>query len=165
MAHDRNYWRRAAEVACDVKKKNDIRLHATAVTLVALLNFYTIVIFSHDISMPSQLPRLGLCFVMSSDYVASHHVQLRDSAHPSILELALNSAHSTYLYVHYKPRMFPLRPHNCRIHHVTASMTTIDLIIKPRTELLEPVTALFKLAAPSISSCALSIYISVSFYL
>ena len=49
---------------------------------------------------------------------------------------------------------------NCRIHHVTASMTTIDLIIKPRTELLEPVTTLFKLAAPSISSCALSIYFS-----
>ena len=36
---------------------------------------------------------------------------------------------------------------------MTASMTTIDLIIKPRTELLEPVTTLFKLAAPSISSC------------
>ena len=51
-------------------------------------------------------------------------------------------------------------PLNCRIHHVTASMTTIDLIIKPRTELLEPVTTLFKLAAPSISSCALSIYFS-----
>ena len=50
--------------------------------------------------------------------------------------------------------------YNCRIHHVTASMTTIDLIIKPRTELLEPVTTLFKLAAPSISSCALSIYFS-----
>ena len=49
---------------------------------------------------------------------------------------------------------------NCRIHHVTASMTTIDLIIKPRTELLEAVTTLFKLAAPSISSCALSIYFS-----
>ena len=49
---------------------------------------------------------------------------------------------------------------NCRIHHVTASMTTIDLIIKPRTELLEPVTTLFKLAAPSISSCVLSIYFS-----
>ena len=49
---------------------------------------------------------------------------------------------------------------NCRIHHVTASMTIIDLIIKPRTELLEPVTTLFKLAAPSISSCALSIYFS-----
>ena len=48
--------------------------------------------------------------------------------------------------------------------HVTASMTTIDLIIKPRTELLEPVTTLFKLAAPSISSCALSIYFS-QFYL
>ena len=47
------------------------------------------------------------------------------------------------------------------IHRVTASMTTsIDLIIKPRTELLEPVTTLFKLAAPSISSCALSIYFS-----
>ena len=43
---------------------------------------------------------------------------------------------------------------------MTASMTTIDLIIKPRTELLEPVTTLFKLAAPSISSCALSIYFS-----
>ena len=43
---------------------------------------------------------------------------------------------------------------------MTASMTTIDLIIKPRTELLEPVTTLFKLAAKSISSCALSIYFS-----
>ena len=43
---------------------------------------------------------------------------------------------------------------------MTASMTTNDLIIKPRTELLEPVTTLFKLAAPSISSCALSIYFS-----
>ena len=43
---------------------------------------------------------------------------------------------------------------------MTASMTTIDLIIKPRTELLEPVTTLFKLAAPSISSCALSTYFS-----
>ena len=43
---------------------------------------------------------------------------------------------------------------------MTASMTTIDLILKPRTELLEPVTKLFKLAAPSISSCALSIYFS-----
>ena len=53
---------------------------------------------------------------------------------------------------------------NCRIHHVTASMTTIDLIIKPRTELLEPVTTLFKLAAPSISSSALCIYFS-QFYL
>ena len=52
------------------------------------------------------------------------------------------------------------RRRNCRIHHVTASMTTIDLIIKPRTELLEPVTTLFKLADPSISSCALSIYFS-----
>ena len=36
---------------------------------------------------------------------------------------------------------------------MTASMTTIDLIIKP-------VTTLFKLTAPSISSCALSIYFS-----
>ena len=43
---------------------------------------------------------------------------------------------------------------------MTSSMTTIDLIIKPRTELLEPVTTLFKLAAPLISSCALSIYFS-----
>ena len=49
---------------------------------------------------------------------------------------------------------------NCRIHHVTASMTTIELIIKPRTELLEPVTTLFKPAAPSISSCVLCIYFS-----
>ena len=43
---------------------------------------------------------------------------------------------------------------------MTASMTTIDLIIKPRTELLELVTTLFKLAAPSISSSALSVYFS-----
>ena len=43
---------------------------------------------------------------------------------------------------------------------MTASMTTIDLIITPRTELLEPVTTLFKLAAPWISGCALSIYFS-----
>ena len=35
----------------------------------------------------------------------------------------------------------------CRIHHVTASMTTIDLIIKPRTGLFDSVTTLFKLVA------------------
>ena len=44
---------------------------------------------------------------------------------------------------------------------MTASMTTIDLIIKPRTERFEAGDyTLFKLAAPSISSCALSIYFS-----
>ena len=52
--------------------------------------------------------------------------------------------------------------HNCRIHQVTASMTTIDLIINLGQDVLESVTALFKLAVPSLSNCALSI-ISVSF--
>ena len=53
---------------------------------------------------------------------------------------------------------------NCRIHQVTASMTTIDLIINIGQDVLESVTALVKLAAPSLSSCALSIYFS-QFYL
>ena len=38
---------------------------------------------------------------------------------------------------------------NCRIHQVTASMTTIDLIINLGQDVSESVTALFKLAAPS----------------
>ena len=42
---------------------------------------------------------------------------------------------------------------------MTASMTTIDLIINLGQHVLESVTTLFKLAAPSISSCALSIFI------
>ena len=53
---------------------------------------------------------------------------------------------------------------NCRIHQVTASMTSIDLIINLGQDVLESVTALFKLAAPSLSSCALSKYFS-QFYL
>ena len=52
---------------------------------------------------------------------------------------------------------------NCRIHHMTASMTTIDLIIKPRTELFGAGDYTFKLAAPSILTCALSIYFSSQF--
>ena len=40
---------------------------------------------------------------------------------------------------------------------MTASMTTIDQIINLRQDVLESVTTLFKLAAPSLSSCALSI--------
>ena len=47
---------------------------------------------------------------------------------------------------------------------MTASMTTIDLIINLGQDILESVTALFKLAAPSLSNCALSIYFS-QFYL
>ena len=50
---------------------------------------------------------------------------------------------------------------NCRIHHVAGSMTTIDLIINLGQDVLESVTTLFKLV-PSLSSCALSVYISVS---
>ena len=46
---------------------------------------------------------------------------------------------------------------NCRIHHVTVFVTTIDLIINLGQDVLESVTTLFKLAAPSLSSCALSI--------
>ena len=42
---------------------------------------------------------------------------------------------------------------NCRINHVTASMTTIDLIINLGQDVLESMTTLFKLAAPSLSSC------------
>ncbi len=48
---------------------------------------------------------------------------------------------------------------NCRIHHVTASMTTIDLILNLGQDALESLTTLFKLAAPSLSSCALSIHV------
>ena len=47
---------------------------------------------------------------------------------------------------------------------MTASMTTIVLIINLGQDVLESVTTLFKLAAPSLSSCALSIYFS-QFYL
>ena len=43
-------------------------------------------------------------------------------------------------------------------------MTTIDLIINLGQDVLEFVTTLFKLAAPSLSSCALSIYFS-QFYI
>ena len=46
---------------------------------------------------------------------------------------------------------------------MTASMTIIDLyIVNVRHNVLESVTTLFKLAAPSLSSFALS-YISISF--
>ena len=48
---------------------------------------------------------------------------------------------------------------NCRIHHVTASMTTILVNLRQN---VESVTTLFKLVAPSLSSFALS-YISISF--
>ena len=47
---------------------------------------------------------------------------------------------------------------------MTVSMTTIDLIINLGQDVLGSVTALFKLAAPSLSSCALPIYFS-QFYL
>ena len=43
---------------------------------------------------------------------------------------------------------------------MTASMTTIDLIINLGQDVLESVTPLLKLAAPSLSRCALSIYFS-----
>ena len=51
---------------------------------------------------------------------------------------------------------------NCRIHHVTASMTTIDLIINLGQDVLESVTTLFKLAARRFQA-VYCIYVSVSF--
>ena len=42
---------------------------------------------------------------------------------------------------------------------MTASMTTIDLIINLGQDVLMSVTTLFKLAAPSLSSCVLATYI------
>ena len=54
--------------------------------------------------------------------------------------------------------------HNCRIHHVTASMTAIELIKNLGQDVWESLPTLFKFAAPSLSSCALSIYFS-QFYL
>ena len=52
---------------------------------------------------------------------------------------------------------------NCRIHQVTASMTTIDLIINLGQDVLESVTALFELAGPSQIKAVHCLYISVSF--
>ena len=41
---------------------------------------------------------------------------------------------------------------NCRIHQVTASMTTIDLIINLGQDVVESVTTLFKLVAFKLST-------------
>ena len=48
---------------------------------------------------------------------------------------------------------------NCRIHQVTASMTTIDLIINLGQDVLKSVTALFKVVAFKL--CTLYIFQSV----
>ena len=52
----------------------------------------------------------------------------------------------------------------CRIHHVTASMTTIDLIINIGQDDLESVTNFLNSQLRHFSSCVLSIYFS-QFYL
>ena len=116
--------------------------------------------FSVPFSTTKQLI-LHVCvrYVIRPSYILiiKNKIQGRESDH---FELGQNRSS---VLVHTNSSRETLRVYsalcNCRIHHVTASMTTTDLIIYLEKDVLESVTTIFKLVAFKL--CTVYIFQSV----